>query len=441
MKRFKTVIALLMAVAMLLSLAACGEKGPDVTGKYICVGESYGGEYVEPYAESWIELKKGGKGTYYSGFEFTLKKWKLDGENFTGTVTFLGMEEAMEGTIKDGVMEVTYGDMKLRFVKEGVEAPTGGTPSAGNAGTGDNTQNAAGVTGVNDNVTVAGSLVDAFSGAVPGGSAVTAVIENPSTWYGWLALTDFWGIDQEEDYYDAWAYINTDSTGKPYFEVFQDGDSENAFLSMYMTIEENGTCIMPDIGEKDAWTVDTYLDAADAEEYQAFLYDDGTLVLSYDYTRYDGSYGCTVTMCFRVDGTQWDEENDLLPPRYEEYKAALAQNASGNEPEPQPAAGDDYGKSNANADGIVDFDTLKAGFTWLRYQTSYENGYGQPTYEEIAEQFGTDGKKTHESSWEDDYHVYEWVTTGSDFLLLSFKVQSDGSEIWNSSSWSSSLND
>ena len=112
MKRFKTVIALLMAVAMLLSLAACGEKGPDVTGKYICVGESYGGEYVEPYAESWIELKKGGKGTYYSGFEFTLKKWKLDGENFTGTVTFLGMEEAMEGTIKDGVMEVTYGDMK-----------------------------------------------------------------------------------------------------------------------------------------------------------------------------------------------------------------------------------------------------------------------------------------------------------------------------------------
>ena len=43
MKRFKTVIALLMAVAMLLSLAACGEKGPDVTGKYICVGESYVG--------------------------------------------------------------------------------------------------------------------------------------------------------------------------------------------------------------------------------------------------------------------------------------------------------------------------------------------------------------------------------------------------------------
>ena len=66
---------------------------------------------------------------------------------------------------------------------------------------------------------------------------------------------DFWGIDQEGDIYDAWAYVNMDSTGKPYFEVFQDGDSENPFLSMYMTIEENGTCIMPDIGTEDAWTV------------------------------------------------------------------------------------------------------------------------------------------------------------------------------------------
>ena len=35
MKQIKFAIALLMAIAMLLSLAACGDKGPDVTGKYI----------------------------------------------------------------------------------------------------------------------------------------------------------------------------------------------------------------------------------------------------------------------------------------------------------------------------------------------------------------------------------------------------------------------
>lgn len=442
MKQIKFAIALLMAIAMLLSLAACGDKGPDVTGKYICVGESYyDAPLEEPYQESWLELKKGGKGIYYSGFEFNIK-WKLDGEAFSATVSFLGMEDTMEGTLKGGVIDVKYGDMTIRFVKEGVEVPAGSELAGGSSGV--NAPGGTGVTGANDGVLVAGSLADAFSGAsagVPGGSE-TAVIENPSTWYGWLALTDFWGIDQEEDIYDAWAYVNMDSTGKPYFEVFQDGDSENPFLSMYMTIEENGTCIMPDIGTEDAWTVDTYLNAEDAENYQTFLNEDGSLMLSYDYTRYDGAYGCSVTMFFREDGAQWDEENDLLPPRYDEYKAALEQGDSDNGADPQSTSEGDYGKSNAAADGIVDFDTLKAGFTWLKYQTSYENGYARPTYEEIAQQLGgTDGKKTHESSWKQDYHVYEWVTAGGDFLLLSFKVQEDGSETWNSSSWSSSLND
>ncbi len=442
MKQIKFAIALLMAIAMLLSLAACGDKGPDVTGKYICVGESYFDEELqEPYEESWLELKKGGKGIYYSGFEFNIK-WKLDGEAFSATVSFLGMEDTMEGTLKDGVIDVKYGDMTIRFVKESVEVPAGSELAGGSSGV--NAPGGTGVTGANDGVLVAGSLADAFSGAsagVPGGSE-TAVIENPSTWYGWLALTDFWGIDQEEDIYDAWAYVNMDSTGKPYFEVFQDGDSENPFLSMYMTIEENGTCIMPDIGTEDAWTVDTYLNAEDAENYQTFLNEDGSLMLSYDYTRYDGAYGCSVTMFFREDGAQWDEENDLLPPRYDEYKAALEQGDSDNGAGPQSTSEGDYGKSNAAADGIVDFDTLKAGFTWLKYQTSYENGYARPTYEEIAQQLGgTDGKKTHESSWKQDYHVYEWVTASGDFLLLSFKVQEDGSETWNSSSWSSSLND
>ena len=442
MKQIKFAIALLMAIAMLLSLAACGDKGPDVTGKYICVGESYyDAPLEEPYQESWLELKKGGKGIYYSGFDFNIK-WKLDGEAFSATVSFLGMEDTMEGTLKDGVIDVKYGDMTIRFVKEGVEVPAGSELAGGSSGV--NAPGGTGVTGANDGVLVAGSLADAFSGAsagVPGGSE-TAVIENPSTWYGWLALTDFWGIDQEEDIYDAWAYVNMDNTGKPYFEVFQDGDSENPFLSMYMTIEENGTCIMPDIGTEDAWTVDTYLNAEDAENYQTFLNEDGSLMLSYDYTRYDGAYGCSVTMFFREDGAQWDEENDLLPPRYDEYKAALEQGDSDNGAGPQSTSEGDYGKSNAAADGIVDFDTLKAGFTWLKYQTSYENGYARPTYEEIAQQLGgTDGKKTHESRWKQDYHVYEWVTAGGDFLLLSFKVQEDGSETWNSSSWSSSLND
>lgn len=183
MKQIKFAIALLMAIAMLLSLAACGDKGPDVTGKYICVGESYyDAPLEEPYQESWLELKKGGKGIYYSGFEFNIK-WKLDGEAFSATVSFLGMEDTMEGTLKDGVIDVKYGDMTIRFVKEGVEVPAGSELAGGSSGV--NAPGGTGVTGANDGVLVAGSLADAFSGAsagVPGGSE-TAVIENPSTWW------------------------------------------------------------------------------------------------------------------------------------------------------------------------------------------------------------------------------------------------------------------
>ena len=131
MKKF---IAVLLALMMTLALTACGDKGPDVTGKYICVGESYfDGELQEPYEESWLELKKGGKGIYFTGYEFDMK-WKLDGESFNGTVSFLGIEEPMEGTLKDGVIDVKYGDMNIRFVKEGAQAPEDTGAAAGGAG-------------------------------------------------------------------------------------------------------------------------------------------------------------------------------------------------------------------------------------------------------------------------------------------------------------------
>lgn len=43
---------------------------------------------------------------------------KLDGEAFTGKVTFMGMETPMEGTLEGGVLKVKYGDMDMSFAKE-----------------------------------------------------------------------------------------------------------------------------------------------------------------------------------------------------------------------------------------------------------------------------------------------------------------------------------
>ncbi|MCI5579034.1 MAG: hypothetical protein MR364_05970 [Oscillospiraceae bacterium] len=120
----KKIIAVLLTVVMAFCLTACGkETGVDVTGKYTCIGEHYGDTgYQTPMQNVIIELKKGGKGTYSGGFDYEMT-WKLDGEKFSGKVTFLGLENAMEGTLKDGVLEVVYGDAHMLFLKEGAKAP------------------------------------------------------------------------------------------------------------------------------------------------------------------------------------------------------------------------------------------------------------------------------------------------------------------------------
>ena len=135
-------------------------------------------------------------------------------------------------------------------------------------------------------------------------------------------------------------------------------------------------------------------------------------------------------------------------------EAAEPEDAPPEEPEPEAAEPEEaepeavdtdseYGKSSADATGYVDFETLKSCFDWLRDAIGSEGGFQRPTYEEISEHLGgVDGMKDHADSWRDDHHVYRWKTEDThDFLLISFKVNEDGSETWNSSSWSSGLND
>ena len=122
----KKILALLLALAMLLSLAACGETEEDPNaGKYIGISAAVGGFSMpmsEVYeGETWIELKSGGKGKIMlDGEEFSLK-WALEGEEIT--ITLEGVSSV--GTLKDGLITNDLMNMGcvMEFLKEGVELP------------------------------------------------------------------------------------------------------------------------------------------------------------------------------------------------------------------------------------------------------------------------------------------------------------------------------
>lgn len=124
MKKFTAkIICVLLIAALAFGLCACGEDD-GITGKYICIGESwFGEEFSEPSSEGYIQLKKNGSGKYNTGLNLKLK-WELNGEDFDGTYSVLGFDCELDGILKDGVLEVSDSGTIRRYLREGAELPS-----------------------------------------------------------------------------------------------------------------------------------------------------------------------------------------------------------------------------------------------------------------------------------------------------------------------------
>ena len=212
----------------------------------------------------------------------------------------------------------------------------------------------------------------------------------------------------------------------PLSEVYSEGEN-------YIELNANGKANFCLDGEtiKCKWTLEgqNLSLTAEGQECTAILAD-GVITIT-DF------FGTSIGMTFVKDGAQapslvTDGTSDGA-----EVPEAGAENSDSNVSEDPMTETADYGKTTADATGIVDLETLQSGFEWLRGQTSQEGGYQKPTYEEVREHFGgIDGKQNMTDSWEDGYHGYLWATEdNSSHILISFKLQDDGSEIWNSSNW------
>lgn len=145
-----------------------------------------------------------------------------------------------------------------------------------------------------------------------------------TTWYGWIRYENYNGVENrsyfDTDTYDCWGYIEESSDGRTYFEVYKDGDSENAVISMWVNVYDDH--IEP-ILDDECWVIDTLIPADEAYNFYIYPYDNSIQLLWYPYEN-DNGQSCSVSFFMRLDGTEWDEAYDELPPRYDEYKAALA---------------------------------------------------------------------------------------------------------------------
>ena len=108
----KKIIALLVSLAIVLSLTACGAENPNA-GTYNAVsckalGISLGCE------GDWLELKGNGKGKVcLMGEEYNCS-WTLEGENFT----LKNHGDEFSGTLRNGIITLDYGDMIYVYIMD-----------------------------------------------------------------------------------------------------------------------------------------------------------------------------------------------------------------------------------------------------------------------------------------------------------------------------------
>lgn len=195
MKTMKRMIAAVLVLVLVLSLAACGGKDKDDPnlGKYYgTTVEALGTtmDMSEIYeGECYIELKSGNKCVMTVDGDAADGEWKLDGEELTITVE--GVK--CPGTLKDGVIVIDFMEigMPMTFVKDGASAPKPTQNTDIELPTEPNTE------------------------ATEAADPVSAYWEGD--WYGWWVVTNAGGnyADWVDCYWDACATVSSyiDGTG------------------------------------------------------------------------------------------------------------------------------------------------------------------------------------------------------------------------------------
>ncbi len=322
-------------------------------------------------------------------------KWTLE----NGVLHIKGGGLDSSGTLKDGMLvleDVLGTGLKLKFQKEGAQA-------------------------------VIASANDPSSSGLPFGSdeegmaaafqSPTTAIEVDSYWYGTAILSNFTPANRAaevEGASDVWGYIGTANNGRTYFEVYDSPEmADTPTLSLYIDLYD--TFFNAEIGDEDAWLIGTYLDESDAYYFSPLL-ENGALRIDYRSEGKNTSYDILIFL--REDGAPWDEENDPLPPGYDEYKAAH---------------NDGETASDVGASKPAQTELLTAAQLREAYDAMDPSGM---TYEEVRDLYlnGVDGEREERDN--PDIHAYVWYAAeGTEKrVYVSFKKNAAGKYVYTSRS-------
>ena len=448
MKRVRKPAALLLALVMALTLAACGGKGGSKTnpavGKYIgetvlSFDEWMPMDDIYDLGENYIELREDGTGCFMLDGDPTEIDWKLDKD---GALTLDRDGSICNCTLKDGLITVNdyFGfDLQLTFRKSGGS----GTGSA-NTGNTDSTE-----LSIDDFAEVYGGDWHGMAGLTDATGAfeelndtaheilARLVFDGNGDCQVWLAMY----LEGENDFnfIDTYArVVPDDDTGLELRGEFMGGEMQDGILSvdetgaLYVSCEVDSDLVDGSISllanlrhlDDENWTDEDYIPMPEsAVEYyrgMTFMEIANTFEIDTGLIPDDGSGSTAVTIPSGGD-------NGGLPENY-----PFERTTSNGEGE--------YGKSNPDATGRADLATMQKVRQELWDMGSSKSS--KLTYDDIKAMLGGEDGIPHtgmdEKSWNSEKHAYGWYNGEGDYYVLYFVVR-DGDEYYTAATFSSSV--
>ena len=444
MKSMKKLAALLLALVMTLTLAACGggkgsSKTNPVVGKYIGETVLSFGEWVpmdEVYdlGDNYIELKEDGTGCFMLDGDPTTIAWKLDKD---GALTLDRDGSICNCTLEDGLITVNdyFGfDLQLTFRKSG--GSTGGNTGADEMSLDDFAEvyggDWHGMAGLTDATGAFEELNDTAHEIL-----ARLVFDGDGDCQVWLAMY----LEGENDFnfIDTYArVVPDDDTGLELRGTFMGGEMQDGILSvdetgaLYVSCEVDSDLVDGSISllanlrhlDDENWTDEDYIPMPEsAVEY------------------YRGMTFMEIASTFEID-------TSLIPDNGSSDAAAAIPDGgdNGGLPENYPferttSNGEgEYGKSNPDATGRADLATMQKVRQELWDMGSSESS--KLTYDDIKAMLGGEDGIPHtgmdERSWNSEKHAYGWYNGEGDYYVLYFVVR-DGDEFYTAATFSSSV--